>query len=396
MSRIRQTIEVSAPLWRAVELMSRDMGVDSNALVAQALFALARQNGYVAPTVVPMGGEAVAPVETVPAPIVPKAPAKAVVPAAVVESPPPVTPADEAEAPEEPEASDEDAASEDESESEAPSTPASSTPEDPALVVARMKELLAEVEAVVEPQAEESNSEGDESDSDDEEDSDSDDDDSDSDDDDSDSDDSDSDESDDEDSDSDDDADDGEASDPDDEEDSDSDDDSDAEGESDEDSDESDSDDSDDSDEDSDASDSDDSGEEEEASTGEMDMGNEPLPDEGPEAGDAPPETTNIVEVPDALEVFIRLAQGAPVPISNERFIIGRGPKCNLVVKSERVSREHAVVFRDDDEVFIEDLNSSNGTWFGHDRIKRHRISDGDQLMLGSESISFTVRNRGG
>ncbi|NVJ09578.1 FHA domain-containing protein, partial [Myxococcus sp. AM001] len=58
MKRIRQTIEVAEPLWRALELMSRDMGVDRDALVAQALFQLARQNGYVSPTVVSLGGEA--------------------------------------------------------------------------------------------------------------------------------------------------------------------------------------------------------------------------------------------------------------------------------------------------------------------------------------------------
>ncbi|WP_240358275.1 FHA domain-containing protein [Myxococcus vastator] len=103
-------------------------------------------------------------------------------------------------------------------------------------------------------------------------------------------------------------------------------------------------------------------------------------------------ETTNIVKAPAPLEVFVRWAQGTPVAVSTERFTIGRGPRCSLVVKSERVSREHAVVTRVGDEVFIEDLNSSNGTWFNNERITRQQVSDGDEYMLGTESVSFTMR----
>ncbi|GEL72058.1 FHA domain-containing protein [Myxococcus virescens] len=449
MKRIRQTIEVSERLWRALELMSRDMGVDREALVAQALFQLARQNGYVSPTVVSLGGEAqvagglvtaAEPVVQAAAPVAASSVVAPPVPEPVAAAVPPVNPGAGAQEPV--------AVAAGVADTEAPAVPAvgafsaDDATEEPAteppgvtsvplsvaqvnsteLVLARMQEILAEVEASVQP------SEGLAAQSDDADDEESDD-----------SDDEESDDADDEDSD---DSDDEESDDADDE---DSDDSSD-EGSEDDASEEEDS--EDDSDEES-AEDSDDSEPEEAASDDEAEapagsgvkgdvssddiaaelaaLGIEDEPAEAPKAEapvatpmtarplvarpvpkirppdeaatileDQSAETTNIVKAPAPLEVFVQWAQGAPVAVSTERFTIGRGPRCGLVVKSERVSREHAVVTRVGDEVFIEDLNSSNGTWFNNERITRQQVSDGDEYMLGTEAVSFTMRPAGG
>lgn len=445
MKRIRQTIEVAEPLWQALELMSRDMGVDRNALVAQALFQLARQNGYVSPSVVSLSGEAQAdggasvpwaePVVQAAAPVVaaqrvvappvaeptvaavpsanPGGGAQSSVPAAAVVAnadASAATPADSAvsalsavvanaAAPAVSVFSADDA-------TEDPTTePPGVTPVPLAvaevasteMVLARMQEILGEVEASVQPSeglaAQSDDADDDESDDSDDEDSDDDE----------------SDEVDDEDSD---DADDEDSDDADDEA---SDDDSDEDSED-------------------DASDevSADSGVKSEVSADDIaaelaalgiveelaqaaqveapvatPIAARPLvarpvpkirlPDEAATIlEDHSAETTNIVKGPAPLEVFVQWEQGTPVAVSTERFTIGRGPRCSLVVKSERVSREHAVVTRVGDEVFIEDLNSSNGTWFNNERITRHQVSDGDEYMLGTEAVSFTMRPAGG
>ncbi|RKH89787.1 FHA domain-containing protein [Corallococcus sp. AB045] len=75
-----------------------------------------------------------------------------------------------------------------------------------------------------------------------------------------------------------------------------------------------------------------------------------------------------------------------------ERFTLGRGPQCSLVVKSGRVSREHAAVVRDGADYVIEDLGSSNGTWINHQRIKRQKIADGDTFNLGTEAVYFSLQ----
>ncbi|NOJ78804.1 FHA domain-containing protein [Myxococcus xanthus] len=447
MKRIRQTIEVSEPLWRALELMSRDMGVDRDALVAQALFQLARQNGYVSPTVVSLGGEAQAASGGVTAaePVV-QAAAPVVVASSVVVPPvpepvaaavPPVNPGGGAQESVSVAAGVADTAAppvgafsaDDATEEPATEPPGvTSVPLSVAevnsteLVLARMQEILAEVEASVQPseglsaQSDAADDDADSDDSDDEESDDADDD----------ADSDDSDDSDDEESDDADDEDSDESSDEDSEDDA-----------SDEDAAE------DDSDEES-ADDAGDSESEEAASDDEAEvpagsgvkgdvssddiaaelaaLGLEDEPAEAPAATpiaarplvarpvpkirppdeaatileDQSAETTNIVKAPAPLEVFVQWAQGAPVAVSTERFTIGRGPRCSLVVKSERVSREHAVVTRVGDEVFIEDLNSSNGTWFNNERITRQQVSDGDEYMLGTEAVSFTMRPAGG
>ncbi|MBZ4408403.1 FHA domain-containing protein [Myxococcus sp. XM-1-1-1] len=110
-----------------------------------------------------------------------------------------------------------------------------------------------------------------------------------------------------------------------------------------------------------------------------------------PKAPAGKPDKTIIVQAPPELKVHVKLDDGEPVLVARERFIIGRGPSADLMVKSARVSREHAVILRDGDEVFIEDLKSSNGTWFDNTRIARRQVSDGEEYLLGGIRITFSL-----
>jgi pSer/pThr/pTyr-binding forkhead associated (FHA) protein len=62
------------------------------------------------------------------------------------------------------------------------------------------------------------------------------------------------------------------------------------------------------------------------------------------------------------------------------------------VINSGKVSREHASVVREGTDWYIEDLGSSNGTWFNKQRIKRQKIEDGDEYFVCSERIRFALR----
>lgn len=96
-----------------------------------------------------------------------------------------------------------------------------------------------------------------------------------------------------------------------------------------------------------------------------------------------------------ARELYVSVGGKGPVKVKGDRFLIGRGKHCDLVIESNRVSREHAVIFRQGQEMFIEDLKSSNGTWFGRERITKKRIDDGDELVLGTERVRCSFKAGG-
>lgn len=90
--------------------------------------------------------------------------------------------------------------------------------------------------------------------------------------------------------------------------------------------------------------------------------------------------------------LYMMLEGGELDRIAKERFVIGRGKHCDFVINSGKVSREHAVIVRDTGEFFLEDLGSSNGTWFNKQRIKRRKIEDGDEYFICSEKVKFVYR----
>ncbi|WP_224248684.1 FHA domain-containing protein [Hyalangium gracile] len=113
----------------------------------------------------------------------------------------------------------------------------------------------------------------------------------------------------------------------------------------------------------------------------------EPPPDEDEHMEDeAPPEEE------EGTSLFLITEGGDQQKIVNERFVIGRGKHCDFVINSGKVSREHAVILREGNEFFIEDLGSSNGTWFNKQRIKRRKVEDGDEYFICSEKIRLVLR----
>jgi len=83
---------------------------------------------------------------------------------------------------------------------------------------------------------------------------------------------------------------------------------------------------------------------------------------------------------------------GAEIEVAKDRFLIGRGRHCDLVIDSGKVSREHAAILREGEAWFVEDLGSANGTWHRRARVQRHRISDGDEYYVCAERVRCLLR----
>ncbi|MFN0062948.1 MAG: FHA domain-containing protein [Myxococcaceae bacterium] len=73
---------------------------------------------------------------------------------------------------------------------------------------------------------------------------------------------------------------------------------------------------------------------------------------------------------------------------------IGRTTECDIVLYDSGVSRQHARIFSDGSDYFIEDLGSSNGTRVNGSTIRKQRLSPGDSLALGGVVFSFSPQRK--
>jgi hypothetical protein len=101
----------------------------------------------------------------------------------------------------------------------------------------------------------------------------------------------------------------------------------------------------------------------------------------------------SVAEVAPPPATLVLLAEGRELDrVEKDRFLIGRGKHCDLIINSGKVSREHAAITREGQAWFIEDLGSSNGTWFETHRITRREIREGDEYFISSEKLSCSFR----
>jgi pSer/pThr/pTyr-binding forkhead associated (FHA) protein len=80
--------------------------------------------------------------------------------------------------------------------------------------------------------------------------------------------------------------------------------------------------------------------------------------------------------------------------IDLDLIYIGRDPeKCQIILNDPDVSSVHAVIRKNYNEIYLEDLNSSNGTILNGERINKARINTGDEFLIGVTSFSLEVRS---
>ena len=75
--------------------------------------------------------------------------------------------------------------------------------------------------------------------------------------------------------------------------------------------------------------------------------------------------------------------------LSKERFTIGRLSDNDLRIDHPTVSSHHAVVINILNDSFIEDLNSTNGTYINGRLIKKHALQQGDLITVGHHQLRF-------
>ena len=89
------------------------------------------------------------------------------------------------------------------------------------------------------------------------------------------------------------------------------------------------------------------------------------------------------------LEIMFRDQRVGVHDLSSGRTIIGRTTDNDLQIRSKFISRHHAQIISDAQQSMLEDLNSTNGIIVGTARVKRHRLSDGDVILLGEHKLVY-------
>lgn len=68
---------------------------------------------------------------------------------------------------------------------------------------------------------------------------------------------------------------------------------------------------------------------------------------------------------------------------------IGRKPGCEIVLDNLAVSGEHANIFTIGEDSFIQDLNSTNGTFINNKRMTKHHLRNGDIVRIGQHALIY-------
>jgi len=117
----------------------------------------------------------------------------------------------------------------------------------------------------------------------------------------------------------------------------------------------------------------------------------EEAPQQHPD-GPALPGLSEAPSVQVTLEIIEGADKGAVRRYSQESVLIGR-LNTDLVVRDTDVSRRHCIVeVFDASQVYLRDLNSTNGTFVNGRRISSVRLRNGDQIRLGRCLLRFNAR----
>src|SRR6478735_8810258 len=75
--------------------------------------------------------------------------------------------------------------------------------------------------------------------------------------------------------------------------------------------------------------------------------------------------------------------------MNKERYTIGRLPDNDIRIDNAAVSGHHSLIINILNDSFLEDLNSTNGTYVNGKLIKKHALQHGDVLTCGHHQLRF-------
>ncbi len=89
--------------------------------------------------------------------------------------------------------------------------------------------------------------------------------------------------------------------------------------------------------------------------------------------------------------VVLVSGDGRTYPLQMGSTVIGRGDQANLRLPDVGISRRHARLDYDGNQVVLTDLGSTNGTMVNGQRVSAVALNPGDMIQLGTTTLTFRV-----
>ncbi len=84
---------------------------------------------------------------------------------------------------------------------------------------------------------------------------------------------------------------------------------------------------------------------------------------------------------------FVAIDDGPDITLDRAMIVVGRHPNCDTRLDSLRVSRHHCCMKRENDEVVVRDLGSTNGIRINGMRVETGRLRLGDELSIAHRRL---------
>jgi pSer/pThr/pTyr-binding forkhead associated (FHA) protein len=98
------------------------------------------------------------------------------------------------------------------------------------------------------------------------------------------------------------------------------------------------------------------------------------------------------LQIPNLLLTFVDEPYREGLEFTRPQITLGRNPVCDCVIADETVSSEHARFIHHHNQWWVEDLNSTNGTYLNNQRITTLTVlTSGDQLRLGQVDVLVNI-----
>lgn len=75
--------------------------------------------------------------------------------------------------------------------------------------------------------------------------------------------------------------------------------------------------------------------------------------------------------------------------LTKDVITIGRDSKSDIQLDDASVSRRHASLTRINNQFFVEDLGSTNGTYLNKKKVTMHILKNGDKIVVGHFLVNF-------